>query len=506
MYKKSLILTLIIAFVLSCQKKNSDNVSKIEKPNIIILYANDLGYGDVSCYGATQVNTPNIDQLAAEGLKFTDAHSAAASSTPSRYALLTGKYAFRKKAHGHSLSGTDPLLIDLTNETMPLMFHNAGYATAVIGMWNLGLGDGEVNWNERISPGPLEVGFDYSYIIPATGDRVPCVLLENQEVVNLNPKDPITVSYTSPIGDEPKAYEHPELLRYPSDRYHSDAIVNGVGRIGYMSGGKAALWREENFAKIFTEKAKGFIGKSKGEPFFLYLAFHGIHGPRLPHDDFKGKTKMGPRGDAIVEIDWCVGEIVSYIKALGLAKNSLIVFTSDNGPVLNDGYEDQSVALLGNHKPSGPFRGGKYSAYEAGTRVPTIVYWPEIVELGTSDALVSQIDLYSSFAELLKVPRNEELDGENMLSTFLGKTKIGKECLIEESLIVSLRKNNWKYIPATEITAEDWLPQKGIEGGFQSSPQLFDLNEDISESNNLAWKYPKMVIEFDQILKKITKG
>ena len=370
-------------------------------------------------------------------------------------------------------------------------------------MWNLGLGNGNVDWNHPITPGPSEVGFDYSLIIPATGDRVPSVLVENQQVVNLDLNDPIKVSYSQPFEGELKAYEHPELLRYPSDRYHSDAIVNGVGRIGYMSGGKKARWKEEDFAEEFTQKSRSFMDDSKGKPFFLYLAFHDIHSPRLPHPKFIGKTDLGPRGDAIVQMDWCVGQIVAHLEKLQLLEKTLIIFTSDNGPVLNDGYEDQSVALLGNHQPSGHFRGGKYSAYEAGTRVPTIVHWPEKVEHGVSNALISQIDLFPSIAELIGTKiNNEGLDGKNMLPALLGKSDAGREYLLEESLIVSLRKGNWKYIPATEVTADDWLPQKGIEGGFQNLPQLYDLSKDISEKNNLVKDFPELVSEFEKILDK----
>ncbi|MEM1136151.1 MAG: arylsulfatase [Bacteroidota bacterium] len=503
------LLTILVLLAVSCQKQQStENTSQPEKtttkkPNIIIFYVDDLGYGDVSSYGATLVNTPNIDKLADNGLKMTDAHCSAATCTPSRYSLLTGSYAFRNKAA--ILPGDAPLIIDTTMATIPSMLKKTGYNTAVVGKWHLGLGDGTLNWNNEIKPGPIEVGFDYCFLIPATGDRVPCVYVENHQIVGLEANDPLTVSYEGPIDDEPKAFEHPELLRYASDRQHSDDIINGVGRIGYMSGGNKALWVDEEFPDILTQKSKEFIQKNKDNPFFLFYSFHDIHVPRLPHPRFEGKTEMGPRGDAIVQMDWCVGEIVNQVEALGIAENTLIIFTSDNGPVLNDGYEDLAVEKLGKHSPAGPFRGGKYSAFEAGTRVPTIAYWPGKIQPKESSALFSQVDLFTSLAKLTQtaVENNDAPDSFNLLPVLLGESEKGREMLIEESvLVLSLRKDQWKYIPPTEKEAP-WMIDKGIEGGFQTTPQLYDLSKDIGEQENVADQFPEIVKEMDAQLKII---
>jgi len=470
------------------------------------LYADDLGYGDLSCYGAINVKTPNIDKLAKNGLRFTDAHSAAATCSPSRYSLLTGRHGFRKKAG--ILSGDAPLMINPETPTLPGMLKKAGYKTGVIGKWHLGLGNGQLDWNKEIKPGPLEIGFDYSFLIPATGDRVPTVYVENHYVVGLDSiSDPITVDFKNPIDNAPKAYEHPDLLRYASDRQHGEAIVNGIGRIGYMSGGNSARWKDEEFPDLLTDKASAFIDKNKEQPFFLYYSFHDIHVPRLPNPRFKGTTNMGPRGDAIVQMDWCVGQLVKKLEKLGLAENTLILFTSDNGPVLNDGYEDQSVELIGNHKPSGPFRGGKYSAYEAGTRMPTIAYWPKKIEKGVSNSLLSQIDLYASFASLVeqKITENEAPDSQDLLLTWIGKSKKGRDVLLEESLVVSIRKGKWKYIPETDKNTDYWLLQKGIEGGFQKTPQLFNLIDDPGELNNIVDEYPTISNKLALELKELTK-
>src|SRR5690625_4144445 len=196
-----------------------------QKPNVIIIYADDLGYGDLSCYGATQISTPNIDRLASEGIRFTDAHCTASTCTPSRYSILTGEYAFRSKG-AHILPGNAALLIPQDQATLGTVFQQAGYKTACIGKWHVGLGpEGGPDWNGEVKPGPNEVGFDYSFIFPATADRVPTVYVENHEVIALDPADPITVSYRHKIGNDPTGREHPELLKMKSSHGHDGTIV-----------------------------------------------------------------------------------------------------------------------------------------------------------------------------------------------------------------------------------------------------------------------------------------
>jgi arylsulfatase A-like enzyme len=476
------------------------------RPNVILFYVDDLGYGDLSSYGADRVSTPNIDNLAAGGVRFTDAHSAAATCTPSRYALLTGEHGFRARAE--ILPGDATALIRPEKPTLAKLFKNAGYQTAVIGKWHLGLGDGAVDWNTAVKPGPGEVGFDYSFLIPATGDRVPTVYLEGHHVVSLDPGDPIRVDYSEKIGDRPTGEEHPELLRFDADAQHSNTIVNGVSRIGYMSGGESALWVDEEFPELLTGKAVSFINENRSRPFFLFYSFHDIHVPRLPHERFQGATPMGPRGDAIVQTDWVVGEIVRELEELSLHKNTLIIFTSDNGPVLNDGYEDGAVERLGGHQPAGPYRGGKYSLYEAGTRVPTITNWPGTISPKVSDALVSQLDIYASIAKLLAVElqAGEATDSIETLPVFLGHSDSGRTELLEESFQVNgFRQGRWKYIPGTRITHAFIEENKGIEGGFRPEPQLYDLAADESESENLAEMFPEKVVEMDNRMKLIEK-
>lgn len=403
-------------------------------PNIVFIYADDLGYGDIGCYGATRIPTPNLDRLAKEGLLFRDAHSPAATCTPSRFALMTGQYAFRKPGTG-VLPGNADLIIEPGQLTLPLMLKRAGYITAVVGKWHLGLGRNGCDWNGTIAPGPLEIGFDYAFIIPATGDRVPCVYVENHHVVGLDPNDPIQVSYGEKIGDEPTGREHPELLKYRFSHGHDGTIINGISRIGFMKGGKSARWVDEDMADVITQKAVSFIESHKDQRFFLYFATHDIHVPRLPHPRFVGKSQCGLRGDAVVELDWCVGQILDTLDRLSLTNNTLVIFSSDNGPVVDDGYHDGAVEHLGDHRPSGPFRGGKYSAFEGGTRVPMIVRWPNKIAAGTkSDALVCHIDFLASFAALVgqSLPEDVAIDSVNVLPALLGKTQVGREELVEQ--------------------------------------------------------------------------
>ena len=504
-------LSALILLTFSASRANdlaNDVASVYEKastlPNIVIFYVDDLGYGDVGSYGAIGVETPNIDRLAANGVRFTDAHSSAATCTPSRYSLLTGEHGFRRNAA--ILRGDAPLLIPTDKPTLPAMLKRAGYTTAVVGKWHLGLGDGDLDWNGAIRPGPLEVGFDYAFLLPATGDRVPTVYVEGHQVVDLDSTDPIVVSYKNKVGNRPTGYENPELMRYKADSQHSKTIVNGVSRIGHMAGGESALWVDEEFPDVFSAKAAEFIRANKDRPFFLFHSFHDIHVPRLPNPRFKGKSTMGPRGDAIAQTDWIVGALVSELEELGIDDHTLLIFTSDNGPVLNDGYEDQAVELLGEHKPAGRLRGSKYSAFEGGTRVPTITYWPGSVRPGSSDALVSQLDIYASIAMLVGVELgdNEAADSRDQLDVWLGQSDIGREYLVEESVGgLVLRYGGWKYIPGMENPRKG-TNTKGIEVGFAKVPQLYDLSTDIGEQVNLAAENPELVstlhVQFERIV------
>lgn len=511
-----LIYVLLIFVVLACKNKTSEakNISETsndnqQKPNIVFIYTDDLGYGDVSAYGATEIKTPAIDALAENGILFDNAYATAATCTPSRYSLLTGNYAWREK--GTSVAKGDAgLLIDTQRTTLPKIMKQAGYKTGIVGKWHLGLGgENGPDWNGKISPGPLEIGFDYSYLIPATGDRVPCVFVENHHIVNLDPNDPVQVNYKEKIGDWPTGKENPELLTMKPSQGHNNTIVNGISRIGYMTGGKAALWDDETIPMELVDKSKKFINENKSEPFFLLLSTHDIHVPRVANKMFQGKSGMGPRGDVILQLDWTVNEIVKTLKAQNLLENTIVVFSSDNGPVVDDGYHDQARELLGDHKPTGGLRGGKYSAYNGGSKIPLIIQWPHNTEKGMiSNALVSQVDFLASFAKLAGIEhvKNDVIDSQDRLDVFMGKDKTGRKAIVQESFMgpISYLEGNWKYIePLEGPELVPWGPI--IETGFKMEPQLYNIENDPYEKNNVAKDFPEKVNDLKEKLSNIKK-
>ena len=256
-------------------------------------------------------------------------------------------------------------------------------------------------------------------------------------------------------------------------------------------------------ADIFTSRAVSFIEAHKDGPFFLYFATHDPHVPRVPNPRFVGKTTMGPRGDAIVEADWSVGEILKTLDRLKLSDNTLVIFTSDNGPVVDDGYKDDAVAKLGNHKPAGPYRGGKYSNFEGGTRVPFIVRWPGHVSASTSDALVCQVDLLASLARFSgqTLAGAELRDSADVLDALLGTSKTGRTALVEEAGALSLRQGSWKYIEPNN--KQKLNTNTNTELGNDSVPQLYDLSTDPGETRNLAGSDPdrvkSMAVALDRI-------
>ncbi len=477
-----------------------------QKPNVIFIYADDLGYGDVSSYGATKISTPNLDKLASQGIRFTNAHATSATCTPSRYAVMTGQYPWRRTGT-NILPGDAALIIPTDKTTLPKLFKETGYATGLVGKWHLGLGTAvEKEWNGDLTPGPNEVGFDYSFIFPATADRVPSVFVENHHVVALDAIDPIAVDYKHKVGNDPTGLEHPELLKMKSSpgQGHNGTIVNGISRIGFMSGGHSARWTDEEMPLTFLAKAKEFITVNKAKPFFLFYTLTEPHVPRMPSTMFKGKSGLGFRGDAILQLDWTVGQIMQELELLGIAKNTMVIFSSDNGPVLDDGYADGAVTELNGHTPWGPYRGGKYSSYEAGTIVPFIISWPKKIKPGVSDALISQMDLMASFAKLFKkqLPDNVGTDSENMLPELLGRSKKGRSVVVEQGIeSIAILSGDWKYIAPNNGNRMDTLTN--IELGNSRQPQLFNLKEDIGEKNNLAEKNPSKLKEMEALLLNI---
>ena len=493
-------LSIVMLFLIVGNANAQNEKSKTKSPNIVFIYADDLGYGDVGAYGATELKTPNMDKLANGGIRFTNGYATSATCTPSRYGLLTGVYPWREK-DAKILPGTAPLLIKTSQMTIPKMLKEKGYHTGIVGKWHLGLGEGNLDWNQKIAPSPNEVGFDYSHIMAATQDRVPTVYIENGFVVGLDPKDPIEVSYDKNFEGIPTAITNPDLVQMKWHHGHNNSVVNGVPRIGFMKGGKSAIWSDVDMSDHFLEKANEYVKTHKNEPFFLYYAIQQPHVPRTPNPRFVGKSGMGPRGDVILEADWTIGEFIKTLETEGLLENTLIVFSSDNGPVLNDGYYDDAVEKLGKHKPTGPLKGGKYSLFEAGTRVPFVVSWPEKIKPAVSDALVCQIDLLESLASLVgsdvKTP-----DSENLIKVFTGKNSKGrKDLVLEASSKTAFRKGDWAMIPPYKGPAVN--KEVNIETGNHKDYQLYNVKEDIGQEHNLAQSNPKklkkMIASFEKI-------
>ncbi|MFA6591983.1 MAG: arylsulfatase [Bacteroidales bacterium] len=499
MNKFYFILPLGAAFV-SCANNNPVSRSiEGRRPNVLLILSDDVGYGDLGCYGTSSVNTPNVDKLASEGLMFTNAHSTSATSTPSRYSMLTGEYAWRRDGTGIA-AGNAAMIIKPERYTIADMFKSAGYATAVVGKWHLGLGDktGEQDWNGTVSPNPSDLGFDYSYIMAATADRTPCMFMENGKGVGLDPSDPVYVSYTENFKGEPTGKDNPELLRMVPSHGHDQSIVNGISRIGYMKGGQKARWRDEDIADSIVAHGCRFIEKQKeiDQPFFLYLATNDIHVPRVPNERFVGKSGLGARGDAILSLDWSVGQIMSTLNRLGLDENTMVILSSDNGAVIDDGYQDRAVELLGDHRAMGIFRGGKYSIFEGGTRIPCIVRWKGIVQPSVSEVNLSQIDWFASLAAMvgIDIPEGAAPDSRNYLEAMLNPKAKCREYIVEQNLQNNLGISDgvWKYIPAAEGPAMNLQTDTEL-GNDPGEDQLYDMVTDPQEKHNVASSHPDIV-------------
>ena len=480
-----------------------------EKPNVIVIMADDMGYGDVSCYGATELQTPHIDKLAAEGRRFTSGYCSASTCTPTRYSLLTGTYAFRQEGTGIAPPNS-PAVIKPGTETLPSLLQKAGYATAVIGKWHLGLGgpDGP-DWNGDLKPGPLEIGFDHCYLLPTTNDRVPQVYVEDHRVKNLDPSDPLWVGNKKPSDDHPTGVTHRDTLKMDWSHGHNSTIHNGISRIGFYTGGHAARFRDEDLADEWVNRSNAWIEKHKEEPFFLFFSSHDLHVPRIPHERFQGRTRLGFRGDAIVQLDWCVGELMKTLDRLDLAENTLVVFCSDNGPVLDDGYADDAVAKIGRHRAGGPFRGGKYSVLEGGTRTPFITRWKGRIKPGVEGkALVSTIDIAASLASLTETPLPADacLDSYDVMGALLGEGNAnGREHFIQQDNgragNYGYRKGDWKLQRHQKGTARNVVVEAKLANTKVPKHRLFNLAEDPGETHNLIEKHPdianKMIEELD---------
>lgn len=477
------------------------------KPNVVVIMADDLGYGDVSCYGATELNTPHIDRMAAEGIRFTSGYCSASTCTPTRYSFLTGTYAFRRPGTGIAPPNS-PALIKPGTETIASLLGKAGYRTAVIGKWHLGLGEGQPDWNGQLKPGPLEIGFDHCFLLPTTNDRVPQVYVQDHRVLNLDPADPLWVGSKKPSEDHPTGITHRDTLKMDWSHGHNSTIHNGISRIGFYTGGHAARFRDEDLADKWVERSVKWIEENREQPFFLFFSSHDLHVPRMVHERFQGATKLGPRGDAIVELDWCVGQLLDALDRLQLAENTLVVFCSDNGPVLDDGYKDDAIEKIGKHRAAGPFQGGKYNVFEGGTRTPFITRWTGKIAPGESDEIVCTIDLAASCAALAgaELPSDGCLDSFDVSGALLGtKDAKGREHLVQQD---NGRGGNYGFrVGDWKLVRHDSKKTRNTALRLQPRPvdqfELYDLAKDPGETHNVISDHPEVAERMKQRLAKL---
>lgn len=486
----------------------ASSAAETRKPNIIVIMADDLGYGDVGCYGATELETPHIDRLAAEGMRFTSGYCSASTCTPTRYSFLTGTYAFRRPGTGIAPPNS-PALIQPGTATLPSVLGSAGYRTAVIGKWHLGLGGPEgPDWNGQLKPGPLDIGFDHCFLLPTTNDRVPQVYVSDDRVLNLDPKDPLWVGNSKPSPDHPTGKTHRDSLKMDWSHGHNATIHNGISRIGFYTGGHAARFRDEDLSDRWVAESVKWIEAHRDQPFFLFFSSHDLHVPRVVHERFQGVTKLGPRGDAIAELDWCVGQLLKTLARLGLEEDTMVVFCSDNGPVLDDGYQDDAIEKIGSHQPAGPFRGGKYNVYEAGTRTPFITWWPGKIPSGTSEEIVCTIDLAASFASLTgaELPADGCLDSIDVLGALLGESGAeGRANLVQQDNgnagNFGYRAGKWKLqrVPRERANNVELRLQRRTVPAWQ----LFDLERDPREAENVIDQHPDVAERMKRELQSI---
>lgn len=480
-------------------------------PNVIFIFADDLGYGDLGCYGATKVKTPNIDRLASEGKRFTDAHTASAVCTPSRYALLTGKYPMRGN-HGDGIWGPAPvtsgLLIDTEEFTLADVFKNKDYATAALGKWHLGFGNGKNDWKEPLSPGPQDLGFDYYFGLPVVNSAPPYVYVENDRVVGGDPADPLTY-----VGRKRQQETTPLM---PLPREASQRSANQFK--GAVEAHKK--YNDYTVGTVLANKAVDWISTNKDNPFFLYLATTHIHHPYTPGVSFQGTSSAALYGDFIQELDWMVGQVMQSLEQQGLTDNTLLIFTSDNGGMLNLG--GRNAVKLG-HQLNGDLLGFKFGAWEGGHRVPFVARWPGKIKAGSeSDQLICHVDMLATFMELTGQDAGS-LSGKDSVDVLPALINDHPQKPLREELVLapykeshlSLRKGNWMYIPrrgsggfsgskphhhawgGPPATAFVGSVNSDIENGKtkQDAPkaQLYDLSVDVNQTTNLFEKYPDVV-------------
>lgn len=478
-------------------------------PNIIVVLADDLGYHDISCQGATKLHTPGIDRLAKEGIRLTDAHSASGGCCPSRYALMTGRYPWRRSSQTWVFPG-GPLLIEPGRMTIASLVKQAGYTTGLVGKWHLGMGTREkpVKLQDELRPGPLEMGFDYFY---GHVENERDVFLENHRVVPLVTGKPVARDKGGRRADERAARRA----------------------------------NAENNASLLHHKAVAFIEEHKDERFFLYYAPNNVHVPLTPATRFRGTSQCGVYGDFVQELDWSVGEVLATLDRLHLAEKTLVIFTSDNG----GRYELDAVKA--GHRCNAPLIGQKGDAWEGGNRVPFVARWPGHILAGTvSDGLLCLTDMMATFAAITgqSLPADAGPDSFDAMPLLMGQPpgKTARKTLIVQSESASrqakhfgkcdlwaVRQDNWLLVmgqgsgnttgrkwktPTAQRTQyeyynvaelgfvnSDYTPEGKLKPGAPPM-QLYDLTSDIGEASNVYGEHPDIVVRLKSLFDKLEKA
>ncbi len=499
-YDLSILMVSIVIFLSMGHRAVSQDSRPGNQPNVLIILADDLGYGDLSCYGASKVKTPNIDRIARTGMLFTDAHSPASVCSPSRYNLLTGRYAWRTWVQSSTVWANDPLLIEPERFTLADLFHQQGYTTACIGKWHLGFGEpGMKGWddvlgpdyNQELRPGPLELGFDYFWGFPHVGQH-PHFIIENHQVLGLEKDDPVSIT-----PDPRKGFELDYLHRPRS----------GAASLG-VEGGTKAMYDHEDLANMITGRAVSWIQDvSTDKPFFLYLAHRNIHGPMIPDPQFKGKSEIGKRGDFLLEFDHSIGQVLDALDQKGLTENTIILFASDNGGIAR--HEPTDYAEDHGHFVNGPLRGQKTSVYEGGNRVPFMISWPGTIPAGSkSVTLVALTDLLATFAEFFEVELSENSgeDSFSFLASLFNResTQVHRTNMVNDSYIglLSIRKDNWKLITGP---GGGGIRSETLDLSGEPPVQLYNLTTDLKEQYNVYEEHPGMVKDLTKLLSEIKK-
>jgi arylsulfatase A len=476
---------------------------KKQAPNIIYILADDLGYGDISAnYPAGKIVTPNIDRLAAQGMRFTDAHSPSSVCTPTRYALMTGRYPWRSRLPVGVLRGYSRTLIEADRPTVASLLERHGYETGVVGKWHLGLDwavkpgneamlaaagydvktemkPDEIDFSKNPTAGPNTVGFGYSHILPASLDMPPYCYLENHQLTE-------------------------QLTGYTNGNKLTSGYTGPFWREGKM----AAKFDFHGVLPSFIEKANAFIKRqTKAKPFFLYLPMPAPHTPWVPTNDYTGKSKAGEYGDFVQQVDAAIGEVLKTLESTGLSQNTIVIFTSDNGP-----YWRQNFVERFGHKSAGEFRGMKGDAFEGGHRIPFIVRWPGKVKPNSvSNATTTLANLMATCKEIVgeKNTKYDTEDSYSILPVLLGKSgQVPHQPAVVHSSSIgyfAIRKGNWKLIEGLGSGGFTEPRQvKAVEG--EPAGQLYNLDTDIAETNNLYAQNPEKVAELAKLLTEIRQS